>query len=147
MFARAGEAYSYITGDKMIRLSDEQIVDIILKEYEDKQITILSPVVKARKGHYRELFEQIRISGFIRVRIDGEITEIKKGLQADRYKTHDIEIVVDKISVSEASRNRISDTVKTAMKFGKNTLMVHTEGAKKIRYFSRNLMSGFRNSA
>jgi len=79
MFARAGEAYSYITGDKMIRLSDEQIVDIILKEYEDKQITILSPVVKARKGHYRELFEQIRISGFIRVRIDGEITEIKKG--------------------------------------------------------------------
>lgn len=140
MFARAGEAYSYITGDKMIRLSDEQIVDIILKEYEDKQITILSPVVKARKGHYRELFEQIRISGFIRVRIDGEITEIKKGLQADRYKTHDIEIVVDKISVSEASRNRISDTVKTAMKFGKNTLMVHTEGAKKIRYFSRNLM-------
>lgn len=123
MFARAGEAYSYITGDKMIRLSDEQIVDIILKEYEDKQITILSPVVKARKGHYRELFEQIRISGFIRVRIDGEITEIKKGLQADRYKTHDIEIVVDKISVSEASRNRISDTVKTAMKFGKNTLM------------------------
>ena len=140
MFARAGEAYSYITGDKMIRLSDEQIVDIILKEYEDKQITILSPVVKASKGHYRELFEQIRISGFIRVRIDGEITEIKKGLQADRYKTHDIEIVVDKISVSEASRNRISDTVKTAMKFGKNTLMVHTEGAKKIRYFSRNLM-------
>lgn len=140
MFARAGEAYSYVTGDKMIRLSDDQIVDIILKEYEDKQITILSPVVKARKGHYRELFEQIRISGFIRVRIDGEITEIKKGLQADRYKTHDIEIVVDKISVSEASRNRISDTVKTAMKFGKNTLMVHTEGAKKIRYFSRNLM-------
>ncbi len=140
MFARAGEAYSYVTGDKMIRLSDDQIVDIIIKEYEDKQITILSPVVKARKGHYRELFEQIRISGFIRVRIDGEITEIKKGLQADRYKTHDIEIVVDKITVSEASRNRISDTVKTAMKFGKNTLMVLTDSSKKVRYFSRNLM-------
>lgn len=140
MFARAGEAYSYVTGDKMIRLSDDQIVDIIMKEYEDKQITILSPVVKARKGHYRELFEQIRISGFIRVRIDGEITEIKKGLQADRYKTHDIEIVVDKITVSEASRNRISDTVKTAMKFGKNTLMVLTDSSKKVRYFSRNLM-------
>lgn len=140
MFARAGEAYSYVTGDKMIRLSDDQIVDIIIKEYEDKQITILSPVVKARKGHYRELFEQIRISGFIRVRIDGEIAEIKKGLQADRYKTHDIEIVVDKITVSEASRNRISDTVKTAMKFGKNTLMVLTDSSKKARYFSRNLM-------
>jgi excinuclease ABC subunit A len=140
MFARAGDAYSYVTGDKMIRLSDEQIVDIIIKEYEDKQITVLSPVVKARKGHYRELFEQIRVSGFIRVRIDGEIIEIKKGLQADRYKTHDIEIVVDKISVSEASRNRISDTVKTAMKFGKNTLMVLTDGVKRVRYFSRNLM-------
>ena len=114
LFARAGEAFSYMTGEKMVRLSDDQIIEIILRDFDKKNIIVLAPVVKARKGHYRELFEQIRVSGFIRVRIDGVITEIKKGMQTDRYKTHDIEIVVDKIEVNETAAKRIADTVKTA---------------------------------
>lgn len=140
LFARAGEAYSYVSGEKMVRLSDDQIIDIILRDYASKNVTILAPVVKARKGHYRELFEQIRTSGFLRVRIDGEMVEIKKGLQADRYKTHDIEIVIDRLAISENARLRISDSVATAMKFGKNTLMVLPEGKKNVQFFSRNLM-------
>lgn len=140
LFARAGEAFSYMTGEKMVRLSDDQIVEIILRDFDTKNIIVLAPVVKARKGHYRELFEQIRVSGFIRVRIDGVITEIKKGMQTDRYKTHDIEIVVDKIEVNETATKRIYDTVKTAMRFGKNTLMIIADNQKRVRFFSRNLM-------
>ncbi len=140
LFARAGEAFSYMTGEKMVRLSDDQIVEIILRDFDKKNIIVLAPVVKARKGHYRELFEQIRVSGFIRVRIDGVITEIKKGMQTDRYKTHDIEIVVDKIEVNETATKRIYDTVKTAMRFGKNTLMIIADNQKRVRFFSRNLM-------
>lgn len=140
LFARAGEAFSYMTGEKMVRLSDDQIIEIILRDFDKKNIIVLAPVVKARKGHYRELFEQIRVSGFIRVRIDGVITEIKKGMQTDRYKTHDIEIVVDKIEVNETAAKRIADTVKTAMRFGKNTMMITADDQKRIRFFSRNLM-------
>ncbi len=140
LFARAGEAYSFATGEKMVRLSDDQIIDIILREYSGKGVMFLAPVVKARKGHYRELFEQIRTSGFLRVRIDGELTEIKKGLQADRYKTHDIEIVIDRLEINEKTKSRISDSVRTAMKFGKNTMMVMEEKGKRPRFFSRNLM-------
>ncbi len=140
LFARAGEAFSYMTGEKMVRLSDDQIIEIILRDFDKKNIIVLAPVVKARKGHYRELFEQIRVSGFIRVRIDGVITEIKKGMQTDRYKTHDIEIVVDKIEVNETASKRIADTVKTAMRFGKNTMMITADDQKRVRFFSRNLM-------
>jgi len=140
LFARAGEAFSYMTGEKMVRLSDDQIIEIILRDFDKKNIIVLAPVVKARKGHYRELFEQIRVSGFIRVRIDGVITEIKKGMQTDRYKTHDIEIVVDKIEVNETAAKRIADTVKTAMRFGKNTMMITADDQKRVRFFSRNLM-------
>ncbi|HQO86299.1 MAG TPA: excinuclease ABC subunit UvrA [Bacteroidia bacterium] len=140
LFARTGEAFSYMTGEKMVRLSDDQIIEIILRDFDKKNIIVLAPVVKARKGHYRELFEQIRVSGFIRVRIDGVITEIKKGMQTDRYKTHDIEIVVDKIEVNETAAKRIADTVKTAMRFGKNTMMITADDQKRIRFFSRNLM-------
>jgi len=140
LFARAGEAFSYMTGEKMVRLSDDQIIEIILRDFDKKNIIVLAPVVKARKGHYRELFEQIRVSGFILVRIDGVITEIKKGMQTDRYKTHDIEIVVDKIEVNETAAKRIADTVKTAMRFGKNTMMITADDQKRIRFFSRNLM-------
>ena len=140
LFARAGEAFSYMTGEKMVRLSDDQIIEIILRDFDKKNIIVLAPVVKARKGHYRELFERIRVSGFIRVRIDGVITEIKKGMQTDRYKTHDIEIVVDKIEVNETAAKRIADTVKTAMRFGKNTMMITADDQKRVRFFSRNLM-------
>ena len=141
LFARAGEAFSYVTGEKMVRLSDDQIIDIILKEYKNKSVTFLAPVVKARKGHYRELFEQIRLAGFIRVRIDGVVTEIKKGLQADRYKTHDIEIVIDRLEITAETKLRVVNSVTTAMKFGKDTMMIADDVDKKrVRHFSRHLM-------
>jgi len=140
LFARAGEAFSYVTGEKMIRLSDEQIIKIILNDFEGMNITLLSPVVKGRKGHYRELFEQIQQWGFLKVRIDGEVREIKKGLQADRYKTHDIEIVIDQIPVNEASRRRLTDSVTVALKHGKGSLMVFEKNMKQARHFSQHLM-------
>src|ERR1700679_1929133 len=99
LFARTGEAFSYVTGEKMVRFSEQQIIDLIIEKYTDKKIQILAPVVKGRKGHYRELFEQLRKSGFSRVRIDGEIKEMKAGMHVDRYSIHDIEVVVDRIDV------------------------------------------------
>ena len=113
LFARASDAFSYMTGEKMIKLTDDQIVKLIIETYDGKNLLLLAPVVKGRKGHYRELFVQIAQQGFLKVRIDGVITELKKGLQADRYKTHDIEIVVDRISVNSDAIHRISDSVKT----------------------------------
>jgi excinuclease ABC subunit A len=140
LFARAGEAFSYVTGEKMIILSDEQIIRIIMQEYNGKNITILAPVVKGRKGHYRELFEQVLQWGFLKVRIDGEIKDIKKGLQADRYKTHDIEIVVDNISVSENMQRRITDSISVALKHAKGSVMVLENTRGQARHFSQHLM-------
>lgn len=140
LFARAGEAFSYVTGEKMIRLSEDQVVNIILEDYNDKDVLFLAPVVKGRKGHYRELFEQIRKWGFIKVRIDGVVTEIKKGLQADRYKIHDIEIVIDRCAITTEVKNRVSDSVRLALKFGKGTMMLFDEAKKKLRHFSQFLM-------
>ena len=140
LFARSSEAYSYHTGEKMIKMTDEQIRDVIIKNYDGQQLMLLAPVVKGRKGHYRELFQQIAQQGFVKVRIDGELTEIKKGLQADRYKTHDIEIVVDRIPVSEQQSTRVYDSIKTALKHGKGTMMVLGEKDKKVRHFSQHLM-------
>lgn len=140
LFARASDAFSYMTGEKMIRLTDDQIVDLIMEEYDGKNLLLLAPVVKGRKGHYRELFVQIAQQGYLRVRIDGVITELKKGLQADRYKIHDIEIVVDKIAVNDDVRHRISDSVKTTLKAGKGTMMVYDEKSKKVRHLSQHLM-------
>lgn len=140
LFARAGEAFSYITGEKMIRLSEDQIVNIILKEYTGREVLFLAPVVKGRKGHYRELFEQIRKWGFLKVRIDGVISEIKKGLQADRYKIHDIEIVIDKCEISSSVKSRIADSLKLSMKYGKGAMMLFDIVKKKQRFFSQHLM-------
>ncbi|MDI9342577.1 MAG: excinuclease ABC subunit UvrA [Sediminibacterium sp.] len=152
LFARAGEAYSYNTGEKMVRYSDEQIVELILKDYAGKKINLLAPVVKGRKGHYRELFEDIRKKGFNKVRIDGEIKDLVPKMQVDRYKIHDIEIVVDRIEVSGEIKSRLNQSLQTAMKHGKNTIMVteHEEekpkkkpqgfGFGKVRFFSRFLM-------
>lgn len=140
LYARAGEAYSFMTGEKMIRMTDDQIQDVILRDYDGKSVLLLAPVIKARKGHYRELFQQIAQQGFVRVRIDGEITEIKRGLQADRYKTHDIEIVIDRISVNEDNRVRISESINTALKQGKGTMMLLNENDQRIRHFSQHLM-------
>lgn len=140
LYARVADAYSYVTGEKMVRYTENQIIDIITENYYNKNISILAPKVKGRKGHYRELFEQIRKLGFIRVRVDGEIKELSFGMQLDRYKTHDIEIVIDRINVSEGARQRLVASVQLAMKQGKGSLIVLNEEDNNIRYLSRSLM-------
>lgn len=139
LYARAAEPFSYNTGEKMVRYSEEQICNIITKTYKDKRINILAPVVRGRKGHYRELFENIRQQGFLRVRIDGVISELNYGMQVDRYKVHDIEIVIDRLLVGE-DKSRIAKAAELAFKHGKGLLFVLEEGQKDVRYFSRMLM-------
>ena len=140
LYARIGEAYSYNTGEKMVRYTEEQITDLILNEFSGKRINILAPAVRGRKGHYRELFEHIRQAGFTRVRVDGVMREIEFGMMVDRYKTHDIEIVVDRIEVHEDSLTRIKKSVQTAFRYGKGLLMVLDNDSQQLRYFSRLLM-------
>ncbi len=153
LFARAGDAYSYVSGEKMVRYSDEQIVDLIMEEYKGKKINLLAPVVKGRKGHYRELFEDIRKRGFTKVRVDGEVQDIAPKMQVDRYRIHDIEVVIDRLEIHESVKNRVYQSLQTAMKHGKGTIMVslHQDaaatGKKKkgvekdqARFFSRFLM-------
>ncbi len=140
LYARIGEAYSYNTGEKMVRYTEEQITDLILKEFDGRRINILAPAVRGRKGHYRELFEHIRQAGFTRVRIDGVMREIEFGMMVDRYKTHDIEIVIDRIEVHEDSLTRIKKSVQTAFRYGKGLLMVLDNDTEQLRYFSRLLM-------
>ena len=140
LYARIGEAYSYNTGEKMVRYTEEQITDLILHEFDGRRINILAPSVRGRKGHYRELFEHIRQAGFTRVRVDGVMREIEFGMMVDRYKTHDIEIVVDRIEVHEDSLTRIKKSVQTAFRYGKGLLMVLDNDNQQLRYFSRLLM-------
>ena len=140
LYARAGEAHSYVTGEKMVKYTDGQILDLITTHYLDKNVYILSPMVIGRKGHYKELFEQIRKKGFLHVRINGEVKEIKHGMKLDRYKTHFIEVVIDKLKVEEKDRKRLDESVKLAMKQGKNTIMLLEKGTDQPRYFSRLLM-------
>lgn len=142
LYARAGEAYSYNTGEKMVSYSDEQIKELIKSDYKDKKINVLAPVIKSRKGHYRELFQQIGKQGFVKVRVDGEVTDIIKGMKVDRYKTHDIEIVIDRLKVAETEEldKRLAESINTAMYSGDDVLMVLEEGASEARYFSRDLM-------
>ena len=140
LYARAGEAFSYVTGEKMIRYSEQQILALILNDYSDKRISLLSPIVKGRKGHYRELFEQIRKMGFLKVRVDGKILDMTFGMKLDRYKVHDIEIVVDRIEVNESSAQRITESLKLAMKQGKGSMMVLDADSDQARHFSRFLM-------
>lgn len=140
LFARAGTAYSYKTGEKMVKYSDDKILEIILSEFYEKKILILAPVIKSRKGHYKELFISLRKKGFLSARINGEITEIIPGLMLDRYKTHNVEIVVDKIIPSEKNRNRLKSSINTAMKHGKGIIMISDIEKKSSRYFSRLLM-------
>jgi excinuclease ABC subunit A len=140
LYARAAEAYSYNTGKKMVQYSDKQIVEIIATEYNGKALNILAPLVVARKGHYRELFEQLLNQGYLRVRIDGEIRELEYGMRIDRYKVHDIEAVVDRIIVNEKSLPRLQKSITTAMNLGKGVAMINESSTDNIRYFSRNLM-------
>ena len=140
LYARIGEAYSYNTGERMVRYSEEQITDLILKDYQGKRIVILAPNVRGRKGHYRELFEHIRQAGFTRVRVDGELREIEYGMMLDRYKTHDIETVIDRIEVKDDDKSRIGKSVQTAFRYGKGLLMVMDHESGQVRFFSRLLM-------
>ena len=140
LYARIGEAYSYNTGEKMVRYTEEQITKLIMKEFDGRRINILAPAIRGRKGHYRELFEHIRQAGFTRVRVDGVMCELEFGMMVDRYKTHDIEIVIDRIEVHEDSLTRIKKSVQTAFRYGKGLLMVLDNDNQQLRYFSRLLM-------
>lgn len=140
LYARIGEAYSYVSGEKMVKYTEEQIQELILKEYEGKTVLLLAPLVSGRKGHYRELFESVRKQGYLKVRTDGTLTDLTFGMYLDRYKTHDIEVVIDKITVSEKNRNRLVQGIKAALKQGKGRIMVHEEKENKTRYYSKTLM-------
>lgn len=140
LFARAADAYSYNTGKKMVSYSDEQIKELILSDFADKKIVVLAPLIKSRKGHYRELFEQISKQGFLKVRVDGEIRDIEKDMRLDRYKVHDIEVVIDRLVVNATSEKRLEETIKTAMYAGDNIMMVLAIDENQPRYFSRELM-------
>lgn len=139
LFARVSDAFSLATGEKMVKYSEKQILDIVKQTYNNEYIVILSPVIKGRKGHHRELFESIAKKGFLKVRIDGEITNIVSGLRTDRYKVHDIEIVIDKIKVCEENNSRLAKSVETAFRHGKGNLMVLSE-KNEVRHFSKMLM-------
>jgi len=140
LFARAAEAFSYNTGEKMVQYTEHQIINLISENYQHKTISILAPLVKARKGHYRELFERIRQQGFLRVRVDGEVREIEFGMQIDRYKVHDIEVVVDRMPVSPKMETRLQKTIETAMKHGKGVIMLQDEESGQIRHYSKKMM-------
>ena len=142
LFARTADAYSYNTGEKMVSYNDDQIRDLIIDNFKGQKISILAPVIRSRKGHYRELFEQISKQGFIKVRVDGEVRDLVKGMKLDRYKVHEIEIVVDRLAIDQnaESQKRLADSIKTAMYHGEDVLMVLEQESGTIRYFSRNLM-------
>ncbi|MGC6438150.1 MAG: excinuclease ABC subunit UvrA [Flavobacteriaceae bacterium] len=142
LFARAADAYSYETNEKMVSYDDSQIINLIMESYLGQRISILAPVVRSRKGHYRDLFEQIAKQGFVKVRVDGQILDITPGMRLDRYKTHDIEVVIDRLKIDENIREskRISQSIDTAMKHGDDVLMVIGEKSSAPRFFSRNLM-------
>lgn len=139
LYARAGEAFSYLSGDKMIRQSEDQILDSLISSFKGKKLSLLAPVVKGRKGHYRELYVQIRKSGYSKVRIDGEIQDIKPKMQVDRFKIHDIEIVIDRIIVDDKDRHRIAQSVNTALKEGKGVLIAIDEDGT-THHYSKYLM-------
>lgn len=140
LYARVGTAYSYNTGEEMVKYSDEQIVDLILENFAGRRVIVLAPKVKGRKGHYRELFEQIQKMGFTKVRVDGELKDIEKGMRLDRYKIHDIEMVIDRLEVAAKDRKRIYDSVITAMRHGGKSLMIMDHESGNVRHFSRSLM-------
>lgn len=142
LYARGADAYSYNTGEKMVSYSDEQIKDLIIHDFNGKRINILAPVIKARKGHYAELFQQITKQGFLKVRVNGEVQDLVSGMKLDRYKTHDIEIVVDRMLIEDTADNqkRLAESINTAMHHGEDVLMVLDQDTNEVRYFSRNLM-------
>ncbi len=140
LFARAGTAYSYLSGEKMVKYTEEQILDLIHRDYKGKRIYILAPLVRTRKGHYKELFEQVRKKGYLYVRVDGEVKEIVHGMKLDRYKNHDIEVVIDKMVVTEKEESRLKQSVATAMQQGDGLLMILDAQTESVRHYSKRLM-------
>ena len=140
LFARAAEAFSYNTGEKMVKYTEEKIIQLIKDDFAEKRINILAPLVKGRKGHYRELFEQILRKGFLSARVDGEILELKHNYRVDRYKNHFIEILIDKLKVDEVSTSRLKSSVQTAMKHGQGVIMILDHYSQTVKYYSRLLM-------
>ena len=140
LFARAGTAYSYATGEKMVKYTEEKILEMIRTHYNGKRIYILAPVVRQRKGHYRELFESLRRKGYLYARVDGTISEITRGMKTDRYKNHDIEVVIDKLQMEESYMERLKKSVATAMKEGDGLIMIYDKDADEAKYFSKRLM-------
>ena len=144
LYARAGEAYSYMSGEKMVKYTEEKVVDMIMSDYQDRKIYILSPLVRNRKGHYRELFEQMRRKGYLYIRIDGEVQELTRGMKVDRYKNHNIEVVIDKMKLggteNDTLRERLAKTVSTAMKQGEGLIMILDNERNEAKYFSKRLM-------
>ncbi len=140
LFARAGTAYSYMTGEKMVRYTEERVIDMILKDYDGRKILILAPLVRNRKGHYRELFESMRRKGYLYIRVDGEVKDIERGMKVDRYKNHNIELVVDRLQVQAKDEERLRKTVATAMKQGDGLIMVMDKETGESKYFSKRLM-------
>lgn len=144
LFARAGEAYSYMSGEKMVKYTEEKVVDMIMSDYQDRKIYILSPLVRNRKGHYRELFEQMRRKGYLYIRVDGEVQELTRGMKVDRYKNHNIEVVIDKMKLGGTENNtlreRLAKTVSTAMKQGEGLIMILDNERDEAKYFSKRLM-------
>ena len=140
LFARAGEAFSYVTGEKMVKYTEEQIQQLILDNYDGKRIYILAPMVRSRKGHYRELFENIQKKGFLWARVDGVIVEVTPGMKVDRYKTHNIEVVVDKLAVNAKDGERLRKSLEQAMKMGEGQIMVAEQGSEELKYYSKQLM-------
>ena len=140
LFARAGTAYSYMTGEKMVKYTEEKVVEMILSEYADKRVYILSPVVRQRKGHYRELFESMRKKGYLHVRIDGELHELERGMKVDRYKNHNIEVVIDRLQIKSGDKERLVKTIETAMRQGDGTIMIYNVDDGSVKNFSKRLM-------
>lgn len=140
LYARVGEAYSYLSGEKMVKYTEEQILELILKDYKGKRIYILAPLVRSRKGHYKELFEQVRKKGYLYVRVDGEVREALPGMKLDRYKNHDVEVVVDKLVVADKDDTRLKNSVAAAMRQGDGLLMILDVQTDDLRHYSKQLM-------
>ena len=140
LFARAGKAYSYATGEEMVKYTEEKVIDMILNDYDGKRIFILAPLVRSRKGHYRELFEAMRRKGYLNIRVDGELLEITRGMKVDRYKNHDIEVVIDKLAVAPKDAERLRKSVSIAMKQGEGLIMILDKDTGNLKHFSKRLM-------
>ena len=140
LYARAGTAYSYVTGEKMVKYTEEKVIEMITDNYSDKRIYILATLVRNRKGHYRELFESMRRKGYLYIRIDGEIKEIVRGMKTDRYKNHSIEVVIDKMKVEDVSHERLTKSIQTAMKQGDGLIMILDKDTDEVKFFSKRLM-------